>query len=184
MNDEQKLHAFFANEAYKKDPIKSYMGYQLEYSDPYTKVYKSDIDHKKVFAVRGTDGWKDIMLDARLGLGGKVRDSDRYKASEDVVKRYFDPRYNIDFAAHSLGGSISNELSKRFGSNASLFNPYINREGLSTAASVITTGDDPLQAANKLGGTSKLVEQMARDVVKLDKTGMGPGGAHSIERFL
>ena len=183
MDDLTKLHAFFANEAYSKEPIKSHMGYTLEYSDPFTKVYKSDIDKKKIFAVRGTEGFKDMLLDAKLGLGGNVRDSDRYKRSEEVVKRYFDPRYNIEFSGHSLGGALSNELSKRFGANASLFNPYINREGLSTAATVVTTGDDPLQAANRLGGTDKLVDQLAKDVIRLDKTGMGLG-AHSIERFL
>jgi hypothetical protein len=183
MNDIQRLNAFFAKEAYSKDPVKSYSGYNLVHSDPFTKVYRSDIDKKQIIAVRGTEGFKDMLLDAQLGLGKSVRSSDRYKRSEDVVKRYFDPRYNMEFAAHSLGGAISNELSKRFGANASLFNPYINREGISTAATVIRTSDDPLQKLNSLGGTDKIAKQMAKDYVDIGSTGGNLLQAHSIEAF-
>lgn len=183
MNDIQRLNAFFAKEAYSKDPVKSYAGYNLVHSDPFTKVYRSDIDKKQIIAVRGTEGFKDMLLDAQLGLGKSVRSSDRYKRSEDVVKKYFDPRYNMEFAAHSLGGAISNELSKRFGANASLFNPYINREGISTAATIIRSSDDPLQKLNSLGGTDKIAKQMAKDYVDVGSTGGNLLQAHSIEAF-
>lgn len=183
MDPKLDLHAYFANQAYSKDPVKSYQGYNLAYSDPFTKVYRSDIDKKQIVAVRGTDGFKDILLDAQLGLGKAVRDSDRYKRSEEVVKRYFDPRYNMEFTGHSLGGALSNELSKRFGANASLFNPYMNREGLSTNATIVKTSDDPLQVLNRLGRTDKIAEQMAAKIVDIGATGAGLG-AHSIEQFL
>ena len=184
MDDRQSLNAFFAKEAYSKNPIRSYKGYNLvsDPNDPFTKVYRSDIDKKQIVAIRGTEGFKDILLDAQLGLGKSVRSSDRYKRSEEMYKRHFDPRYNTEFAAHSLGGAIGNELAKRFGTNASLFNPYLSREGIASGSTVIKTSDDPLQRVNAVfGKTSDLGD--ARKVINVGPSGGNLLQAHSIESF-
>lgn len=184
MNDDQKLKAFLVNEAYKNDPMKTYQGFQLVHSDKNTKVYRNPITKKQYTAIKGTDSISDGLLDIQLSLGKNIRNSDRYKQSEEVAKKFFDPAYDNEFAGHSLSSLIADSLAQRFGTKSTGFNPYTTNRDLSgTNTTIIRTADDPLAAASKLGG-SAISESLAEKIVTLPAVGKGAMKAHSIESFL
>jgi len=184
MNQEQKLKAFLANEAYKKEPTKSYQGYTLVHSDPFTKVYRNPVTKKQLTSIRGTDSFADGLLDVQLSLGKNIRNSDRYKRSEEVAKKFFDPGFDNEFVGHSMGSMVADQLAQRFGTKSTGFNPYTSNRALqSTNTTIIRTADDPLAAASRLGG-NQIAESLAKEVITLPAVGKGPLAGHSIESFL
>jgi hypothetical protein len=85
-------------------------------------------DRKLLFIENGTDpsSKKDLLTDLVLAQGG-LKQTERYNDSKNALtkalNKYKDVKpQNINFAGHSLGGSVSNFLAPS-GSNAYNYNP-------------------------------------------------------------
>ena len=127
LNDDEKLDAILANDAYKSKEDRKNVGdyeYLKEDSDKHTGVYINRKTGKVRIGIRGTADMRDVGTDAYV-TAGKLRSSKRFKEEEKkydkVAKRY--GKENIEkISGHSLGGSLSYELSKKKGVKATLFN--------------------------------------------------------------
>ena len=127
LNDDEKLDAILANDAYKSKNDRKNVGdyeYLKEDSDKHTGVYINRKTGKVRIGIRGTADMRDVGTDAYI-TAGKLRKSKRFKEQEKnydkVAKRY--GKQNIEkISGHSLGGSLSYELSKKKGVKATIFN--------------------------------------------------------------
>jgi hypothetical protein len=125
------IEALISNEVYNDNPQQNINGYQLlEFdNDNGIAVYHNKDDNRTIYGIRGTKSFNDIKTDL-LSMGGKLRDTDRFKNNLNFVNRTLD-KYNLsagnaELTGHSLGGNLAIELGYDYGLKSHVFNPYVN----------------------------------------------------------
>jgi hypothetical protein len=170
-------HSMAADQSYNEEALKEFLDWELKSQNEFTKIYKHKTEDRHLVGVRGTWSLNDAAIDASLPFRD-VKNTDRYKSSQKLVQEYLrslgtDPEENrvLEFAGHSLGGHLADELGKEFNAKKVVqFNAYRSgKEGAQTEH--YTTADDPLQWANKL---------LRRD---RDATEFNIGSGHSVTNF-
>lgn len=83
-----------------------------ELSGRRVQVY-TDQDGKAIVTHRGTQGFKDVLTDAKLAVG-RLSGTDRYKHAKKIQQKAFEKygKENITTLSHSLGGSIGERVGK------------------------------------------------------------------------
>lgn len=139
-------------------------------------AYRDDKGNIKI-GIRGTSNLKDVMTDINLLKGKKIEDTDRYKKSEDFVKRIAD-KYgkDIELETHSLSGMIGNKLADKFDfiKGGTAYNPFLlDKSQISSKIKNIRSPLDPVSAL--------VAKDIETDYSKLSN--LNPIDAHGIEQF-
>ena len=164
----------FASIAYDKIRPDLVDGYKKIAEDEHNVAYRDDTGNVKI-GIAGTHDLKDVMTDVKILTGKKIEDTNRYKQSEDFVKRIAE-KYkptDISLSGHSLGGGITNALSKKYGYKGEAINPFLlKKEDISDKIKNVRSVFDPVSAL--------VAKDIKTDFSKID---FNPLKAHTIEQF-
>ncbi len=144
----ESFGAKIVNEAYKdkNERKREIDGYVKVAEDSDNVAYKNKEGKYKI-GIAGSQNLEDALTDAKLFIGGDIKTMDRYKKSEEFVKKITEGTSNpdVELFGHSLSGLIVNQMQKdnpNFKTTA--YNPYIlNKEQLSNETKNIRTMTDP-----------------------------------------
>lgn len=145
LNQEEKeridFYAKLANASYQKPAKRQIYNinyglkdkgliYDADASDQYHAVYIDPKDKKIYVSIRGTqlkhgfgEAATDLLTDAQVAFG-LTESTKRYKQSDKKIQELKEkyPDMNIETYGHSLGGSIGENLSKKYGITSHNFN--------------------------------------------------------------
>jgi hypothetical protein len=85
------------------------------------KVYKDSRSKDYTVAIRGTENLNDVGTDIALALG-RLKATKRFKREESAVKGLLDRGLKVNLTGHSLGSTVADELSRKYGLRGTLFN--------------------------------------------------------------
>lgn len=97
-----------------------------ELSGRRVQVY-TDQEGKAIVSHRGTQGFKDVLTDAKLAVG-KLTGTDRYKHAKKIQQKAVEKygKENITTLGHSLGGSIAERAGKISGNRVITYNKGVS----------------------------------------------------------
>ena len=139
-------------------------------------AYRDDNGNIRI-GIRGTANIGDVMTDINLLKGKPIEETDRYKKSENFVKRIAD-KYggNIDLETHSLSGRIGNKLADKYDfiKGGTSYNPFLtDKSQISSKIKNIRSPLDPVSAL--------VAKDIDTDYSKLSS--LNPIEAHGIDQF-
>jgi hypothetical protein len=108
------LKLSYSNRDKQKEGLKKYgYNYDDNLSNHNQQVYYNPKKQKMIYSITGTHNVKDWSTNAYLGLG-KLKDTDRYKESDETLKKakeIYKPR-KVAITGHSQSGATASYIAK------------------------------------------------------------------------
>lgn len=155
-----KLYSVMSNLVYKKKRPSKIWGYQKEEETPEHVLYFNPITKHGIISIRGTKNIDDIVTDVKIPLIGETdRHKSELKFYDDMKSKY----KNVTLTGHSLGGNLSDYISKKRDTNAITFNPYILGEA-SKKNVIFRTKHDPVSILTSSKNINIVKKQEDKDL--------------------
>lgn len=186
LGPEDKLHAQFANDAYKSHSDRSDFGaykYEGMMSDENHSVYHNPIDRKIVIGMKGTSNLKDILPDLSI-LNDDVAGDPSFKDADDKYKqiRKMFVDHEISVTGHSLGGSKAMWVGAKNNVHSYAFNPGFN--------SLVDTKLDPSHSKSHVAlvkgdpVSNSIMSRNMNDIKTIPSVSANPVANHSMSNFI
>jgi hypothetical protein len=125
ISPEDRVQWEFTNQSYKKEKDRKDIGkyiYDDELSNYETAVWHNHSDKKTQVAHRGSKSAYDWFVSDFQVAGGLENSGKRFKnAEQETIDAHNKFNYSTDVSGHSLGGSITSNITKNLG-NSDWFN--------------------------------------------------------------
>ena len=123
-----KKRRTFASIAYDKKRDDVINGYKKIMEDENNVAYRDNEGNVKI-GIAGTHSLKDVITDIKVLGGKKIEDTQRYKQSEDFIKK-INEKYRpkkMELETHSLSGMIGNKLADKYDfiTGGKSYNPFL-----------------------------------------------------------
>lgn len=182
MNSTQLANLSYAHPQERYESLKN-SGYYVDKNynyDNYAAVYHPE-SNTVYHLHRGTTNMDDVGTDAQLAIG-RLQNSQRYLTTERRVRGVTEQysQANHVHIGHSLGGTLSDQLSRQFGHKSVAYNmgtsPLQQKQQFDSQHQHIRTDSDVISSFNQDNGTQTVQSPLTIAHNYFQKTIALPGG--------